>query len=147
MGAPAGIVAGQAWECEGGVVLGDYHRAKTGALFVAAATAGAQAAGGDSRPWCAMGERLGEAYQVADDIYDATASAGSGGKPAGRDRALGRPSAVDQLGLPAAVRQVKSLVAAAVAHIPECPGGGALRTLIEAEARRMLPGEIARLAA
>ena len=34
VGAPRGIVAGQAWECEAAVPLVDYQRAKTGALFV-----------------------------------------------------------------------------------------------------------------
>jgi geranylgeranyl diphosphate synthase, type II len=34
VGAPGGIVAGQAWECEAAVPLVDYQRAKTGALFV-----------------------------------------------------------------------------------------------------------------
>lgn len=47
VGAPSGIAAGQAWECEAAVDLALYHRAKTGALFVAAAEAGALAAGGD----------------------------------------------------------------------------------------------------
>ena len=33
VGTPAGIVAGQAWECEPRVDLAHYHRAKTGSLF------------------------------------------------------------------------------------------------------------------
>lgn len=47
VGAPDGIVAGQAWECESRVDLGRYQRAKTGALFVASTCAGALAAGAD----------------------------------------------------------------------------------------------------
>ena len=45
IGAPSGIIAGQAWECEPQVALANYQRAKTGALFAAATSAGACAAG------------------------------------------------------------------------------------------------------
>jgi len=41
VGAQAGIVGGQAWECEPRVDLGRYQRAKTGALFVASTCGGA----------------------------------------------------------------------------------------------------------
>jgi geranylgeranyl diphosphate synthase, type II len=44
VGAPRGIVAGQAWESESSIDLSAYHQAKTGALFVAAAMSGAAAA-------------------------------------------------------------------------------------------------------
>ena len=70
VGSPGGIVAGQAWECEVAVPLADYQRAKTGALFVAATRAGAAAAGVDAEPWRMLGDKLGEAYQVADDLRD-----------------------------------------------------------------------------
>jgi geranylgeranyl diphosphate synthase type II len=56
VGAPYGIVAGQAWECETSAPFDAYHQAKTGALFVAATTAGALAAGADPAPWRALGE-------------------------------------------------------------------------------------------
>jgi geranylgeranyl diphosphate synthase type II len=49
VGAPGGIIAGQAWECEPQVPLSSYQRAKTGALFAAAAAAGASAAGHEAR--------------------------------------------------------------------------------------------------
>lgn len=146
-GMPTGIVAGQAWECETQVDLGDYQRAKTGSLFAAATVAGAQAAGQDGALWRGLGEHLGEAYQVADDVQDATAAAELLGKPTGRDRALGRPSAVAELGLAGAVARVKSLVAEAIAAVPDCGGSGALRNLILMESRRILPGQVARLAA
>ena len=70
VGMPFGIVAGQAWESESRVSLKAYQRAKTGALFVAATAGGALAAGADPQPWVALGEWLGEAYQVADDLLD-----------------------------------------------------------------------------
>ena len=73
-GMPHGIVAGQAWESEQDVPLGPYHRAKTGALFLAAARMGALAAGADPMPWRTLGDKLGEAYQVADDLRDAVST-------------------------------------------------------------------------
>ena len=63
-----GIVGGQAWECEKTVALPMYHAAKTGALFVASAKAGAASVGGCGEEWESFGGLLGEAYQVADDI-------------------------------------------------------------------------------
>ena len=66
-GMPGGICAGQGWESEPVVNLGAYHRAKTGALFVAATQMGALAAGQDAEPWEELGARIGAAFQVADE--------------------------------------------------------------------------------
>ena len=68
VGMPSGIVAGQAWESEPNIDLQSYQQAKTGALFAAATMAGAASAGAAADPWRELGERLGEAFQVADDI-------------------------------------------------------------------------------
>ncbi|HLN08301.1 MAG TPA: polyprenyl synthetase family protein [Xanthobacteraceae bacterium] len=143
VGVPSGIVAGQAWECEPHVDLERYHQAKTGALFAAAAMAGAAAAGADAEPWRAVGERLGSAYQAADDIRDAAADEEELGKPVGRDAALGRPSLVAEVGLAGAVHHLEQLVAGAIATIPSCPGAGELRTLILSEAKRLVPRRLA----
>lgn len=139
VGMPGGIVAGQAWECEPRVALREYQRLKTGALFAAATVAGAQAAGGDAEAWRALGERLGEAYQVADDIRDVAASPEHIGKPIGRDLALGRPSVATEKGLDAAVRIFERLVAAAAEAVPECRGAPMLRALVRAESERLVP--------
>ena len=147
VGAPAGIAAGQAWECEPSVDLALYHRAKTGALFVAAVEAGALAAGGDPGAWRALGARLGEAYQVADDIRDVAASELDIGKPVGRDAALGRPNAAAELGVPAALGHFRRLVAAGIGAIPDCAGRELLRDLMLHEADRLIPRDIARRAA
>lgn len=147
VGMPAGIVAGQAWECEPRLELADYHRAKTGALFAAASIAGAAAAGAEAEPWRSLGLRLGEAYQVADDIRDVAADPDVLGKPIGRDAALGRRSAAGELGLAGAMACLKSLTADAVASIPPCPGAAELRELIRLETRRFLPEELERIAA
>lgn len=99
VGARSGLVAGQAWETEEHADIGRYHRAKTGALFEAAVRMGAIAGGGRPEAWHELGETIGYAYQIADDILDCTACASEVGKPVGQDLLLGRPSAVLQLGL------------------------------------------------
>jgi geranylgeranyl diphosphate synthase type II len=147
IGAPGGIIAGQAWECEPQVSLANYQKAKTGALFAAATAAGACAAGSADPGWHCLGERLGEAYQIADDIRDVVSDAQQLGKPTGRDAALGRPNAVHRLGIGSAVERLEGLVGSAVEAIPDCPGAGDLRSHIRAEASRLLPRELARPAA
>jgi geranylgeranyl diphosphate synthase type II len=139
VGMPHGIVAGQAWECEDWVALPDYQRAKTGSLFAAATEMGALAAGGDARVWRGFGEWLGEAYQVADDIRDAACDSDEIGKPVGRDRVLGRPSAVAEFGLAGALAHFEQLVDHAGHAVPSGPGAKALRALLHAEAERLLP--------
>jgi len=151
VGMPQGIVAGQAWECEPKVALRDYQRAKTGALFAAATMAGAEAAGAEAEPWRALGEWLGEAYQVADDIRDVAADPRWLGKPTGRDVALGRPSAASARGLTGAVLHFDRLIARAVQAVPVCHGAARLRALVRMEAERLVPkamsADLARIAA
>ncbi len=139
VGAPFGIIAGQAWECEPQAALSDYQRAKTGALFAAATAAGAQAAGSDAETWKGLGEWLGEAYQVADDIRDVLGDAQFLGKPSGQDQEHQRPSSAKELGLNGAVEHFDLLVGKAVASIPSCPGDGYLKKLVAFEAERLLP--------
>ena len=141
-GLPRGIIAGQAWECEPEIPVAAYHRAKTASLFSAATMAGALAAGQEATSWQMLGERLGEAYQVADDIRDVIASAAELGKPAGRDQALGRPSIALQQGVPGAMLRLNALIADAIAAIPPCPLAPELRGLIRLEVQRLLPSEM-----
>lgn len=145
-GAPFGIVAGQAWESEAAPDIAAYHRAKTASLFSAATRAGAYAARAAHAPWSRLGELLGEAYQVADDIRDVVAKPAELGKPVGRDEALQRPSAARQLGIAGAVERLDGLVTDAMQSIPDVPGAGWLRGMIGAEAARFLPKEILRAA-
>jgi geranylgeranyl diphosphate synthase, type II len=147
VGMPHGIAAGQAWECEPAADLGQYQRAKTGALFAAATVAGAAASGADPEPWRTLGERLGEAYQIADDIGDVLSDAAELGKPAGRDQALGRPNAALTMGIPAAMRHLDALANAAADSIPACPGAEELKALTLSEARRLLPRDLSQRAA
>lgn len=147
VGMPNGIAAGQAWECEKVADLGVYQRAKTGALFAAATVAGAAAAGADAEPWRILGERLGEAYQVADDIGDVVSDATALGKPTGQDCALGRPNAALTMGVARAMAHFEELTAAAAASIPPCPGAPELKALTLSEARRLLPRDLSLRAA
>lgn len=147
VGAPSGIVAGQAWECEARLDRVEYHRQKTGALFAGAAMLGALAAGAEPEPWRVFGERLGLAYQVADDIRDVAADPAELGKPTGRDAVLERASAVRELGLEGALVRLRELVAEAKVAIPSCPGAEDLRALVEQETRRFLPKGLLRAAA
>ena len=73
-------------------------RRKTGALFRAAAELGAIAADADAYTVEAVGqyaERVGVAFQMRDDVLDATADADQLGKPTGHDAAMERPSLVE----------------------------------------------------
>ena len=147
VGVPCGIVAGQAWECEPAADLAQYQREKTGALFAAATVSGAVAAGATGEPWRALGDALGEAFQVADDILDATGDAATLGKPVGQDLAHARPSAVRAFGLDGAIAHLRHLAEDAVAAVPPCPGQSALRSHIRSETLRLIPQELARTAA
>ncbi len=77
-------------------------RRKTGALFRAAAELGAIAADADAYTVEAFGryaERVGVAFQIRDDVLDATADADELGKPTGQDAEMDRPSFVEVTGL------------------------------------------------
>ncbi len=89
------------------MALTEYQQAKTGALFAAATVTGAAAAGAPSLPWRLLGECLGEAYQVADDLRDVACRHEEVGKPVGRDSTLGRPNAAALLGMGGALARLK----------------------------------------
>ncbi len=136
-GMPGGICAGQGWESEPSVDLAAYHRAKTGALFIAATRMGAIAAGHDPEPWDELGARIGAAFQIADDLRDADGAAL--GKPVGQDAAHERPSAVATYGVRGARARLRETLGGAIASIPACPGEAALARLVTHYADRMAP--------
>ena len=138
-GMPDGICAGQGWESEAKVNLSAYHRAKTGALFIAATQMGAIAAGQDAAPWEELGARIGEAFQVADDLRDALYDAETLGKPAGQDAMHHRPNAVSELGVQGAIRRLKDILGGAISSIPACPGEAMLADMVRRYAERMTP--------
>jgi geranylgeranyl diphosphate synthase type I len=116
-------------------------RRKTGALFRAAAELGAVAADADAFTVEAFGEyaeRVGVAFQVRDDVLDATADAAELGKPTGQDAEMDRPSIVQVTDLtPAEVnarareQSEQALAALSTADIDESEAQGYLRDLAE----------------
>ena len=142
VGVPDGIIAGQAWECETRADLTQYQRAKTGALFVAATCAGALSAGADPQLWRALGECLGEAYQVADDIRDVIGQAQELGKPTGQDAQHGRPSMAHELGLGGAIEYFEKLIDRAVDSVPLVESGDTLRKIVRMESERLVPSSV-----
>jgi geranylgeranyl diphosphate synthase, type I len=73
---------------------------KTGALFRLAAESGAFLGGAGTNQRSALrafGQNLGNAFQIRDDVLDATGDEDVLGKPVGHDMVLGRPSMVSLL--------------------------------------------------
>ena len=100
--------------------LREVHQRKTGALIAAACVIGGLAAAGGGAPLehltalRAYGEAIGLAFQIADDILDATATSAQLGKTAGRDAALAKSTFVSVLGVGAARAEAERLSAQAV---------------------------------
>lgn len=141
-GAPAGIAAGQAWESEAYVEVAAYHRAKTAALFEAAAVAGAVAAGADPAAWRVVGILLGEAYQLADDLADVVGESAKLGKPTQQDRDKRRPNMVARLGLAEANKKLDGLLVRAKEMLPPCGQRPRVEEFLELAAGRLRPAEL-----
>jgi len=116
----SGMVGGQLLDLEGeakplGISeLERIHGGKTGALIRAAAVVGGVAAGASESQVAALalfGERIGLAFQIADDVLDVTATTERLGKTAGRDRDLGKATYPALLGVEGAADRARSLVA------------------------------------
>lgn len=138
-GMPNGICAGQGWESEKNIDLSAYHRAKTGALFIAATQMGAISAGQDGEQWEELGARIGEAFQVADDLRDALYDEETLGKPVGQDDLHGRPNAVTELGVEGAITRMRDILSGAISSIPKCPGEAMLAKMVNAQAEMLTP--------
>jgi len=138
-GMPGGICAGQGWESEAEIDLSAYHRAKTGALFIAATRMGAIASGQEADQWDELGMRIGEAFQVADDLRDALLDEDTLGKPSGQDDLHGRPNAVALLGVDGAVARLSDILGGAISSIPSCPGEAQLAQMVQAYAQKLAP--------
>lgn len=85
-----GLVQGQALDLRGddAASVEDVHHGKTGALFVAAALAGAACAAAPATARAGLvtyGRELGLAYQALDDVLDHVASDAAAGKSTGKD--------------------------------------------------------------
>jgi farnesyl diphosphate synthase len=105
-----GMCGGQAIDLASvGVTLGleqleQMHRMKTGALLHASvllgATCGKTLEDGERKALDRYAHAIGLAFQVVDDVLDATADSAMLGKTAGKDAAANKPTYVTILGLP-----------------------------------------------
>ncbi len=136
-----GMVGGQVLdlEAEGRTVslegLEAVHRRKTGALLAVAPRLGGIAAGASEEIVSALGrygERLGLAFQIADDVLDVSGSTEALGKTAGRDQDLAKATYPALLGLDEARRRA---VAEADAAVAELRRAGVISPALEALAR------------
>ncbi|APO77632.1 MULTISPECIES: polyprenyl synthetase family protein [Rhizobium] len=121
VGPSHGLIAGQSMEAMTHVPIDRYHHYKTGSLFVAAATCGALASGADPAPWSKVGELLGHAYQIADDIADTVGRAEVLGKLPAVDTQLNRPSIVRGQGLDSAAARFYAYLEQIGDAIPASP--------------------------
>jgi farnesyl diphosphate synthase len=102
--------------------LRDMHRRKTGALLRASVQMGAACAelAADSLAWQALtdyGHTMGLAFQIVDDVLDATQPSDTLGKTAGKDADANKPTYVSLLGLDGARREADELLAQALAAL------------------------------
>jgi len=136
-----GMVGGQ-WldlEAEGAALdlegLTAVHEGKTGALIRAACVMGALAAEAPQAAVSALssyGQDIGLAFQVADDVLDATATSAQLGKTAGRDAALAKSTYVGLLGVEGARKEAQTLANRAVKHLRRAGfASGSLEALAE----------------
>ena len=96
------------------------HALKTGRLIQFGAEAGAilgRAAAPHREAIAAYGRDLGTAFQIADDVLDATASADELGKTAGKDAASGKATFVSLLGVERAAAEARLLADRAARHL------------------------------
>jgi len=98
----------------------ELQQLKTGALIAFSCEAGAvlaRADGAARRRLADYAEAIGLAFQIADDLLDAEASADDLGKPTGQDAALGKATFIGQLGLEGARGKAEKLVHQAEGHL------------------------------
>jgi farnesyl diphosphate synthase len=90
---------------------------KTGALFGFACTSGAIMARQDQLPLQTYADKIGLAFQIADDLLDVRADAKALGKATQKDKAKGKATFVDLLGESQADRYAEQLVEDAIAAL------------------------------
>jgi geranylgeranyl diphosphate synthase type II len=118
-----GLIGGQVEDLESegrpvtAAALERLHRAKTGALLGACVRGGAVlggAGGEDLRRLARYAGAIGLAFQVVDDVLDATEDAAQLGKTAGKDRAAGKATYVSVHGIESARGLARGLLAEAL---------------------------------
>jgi geranylgeranyl pyrophosphate synthase len=112
--------------------LAEVHSRKTGALIAAACVIGGLAAGAAPAACAALrayGGDVGVAFQIYDDVLDATATSDQLGKTAGKDAALAKSTFATALGVGAARAEAERLAARAVDRLRQA--GLVSPTLVE----------------
>ena len=126
-----GVVGGQVEDMLGEHLPPDEDRLryiqqhKTGDLIVCACRMGVLAADGSADALAAAtryAAAIGEAFQIADDLLNASATAEQLGKAVGTDAARGKTTAVSVYGLAGAKARLDDLIAQSLAALPGLPG-------------------------
>jgi geranylgeranyl pyrophosphate synthase len=122
----SGMIGGQVLDLEAegqrlsAEALSEIHQKKTGALITASAVVGALAAGAREPAVEAVrsfGRDLGFAFQVVDDVLDATATTEELGKTAGKDARQHKATFASVYGNEEALSQARACVRRAVDHL------------------------------
>ena len=114
------ILAGQSGAALDEPAIGRLQLMKTGKLIEFPAEAGAvlgKAASSQRAALAAYGRDLGAAFQIADDLLDATATTETMGKATAKDAGAGKATLVGLLGIERSRMQAERLVAQARDHI------------------------------
>ncbi|CAM2831958.1 polyprenyl synthetase family protein [Rariglobus hedericola] len=101
------------------------HLNKTAAMLEASLVMGGLVGGADEATLSGLrtaGRHLGLAFQIIDDVLDATADSATLGKTAGKDAKSGKTTYVSLHGIDAARRMAKDQTEAALAAIRALPG-------------------------
>ncbi|HEX9642220.1 MAG TPA: farnesyl diphosphate synthase, partial [Candidatus Krumholzibacteria bacterium] len=115
----SGLIGGQAQDLESEgqeadpEILERIHAAKTGALLRASVCGGGLLGGADDAQIALLSqyaESIGLAFQIVDDVLDATGSSSQLGKTPGKDAATGKTTYVSVYGLDEARRQARALL-------------------------------------
>ena len=111
------------------------HNGKTAAMIACSLAMGGLIGGADEAELAALrrlGRALGLAFQVIDDVLDATATSAALGKTAGKDARSEKATMVRVLGLEGARARAAAYTAEALAELSKLPGDtGFLRSLVE----------------
>ncbi|NWJ40792.1 MAG: polyprenyl synthetase family protein [Geothrix sp.] len=131
-----GMAGGQALDLEGENIeaydldhLRLIHRLKTGALLRASLEIGAVLGGATPAGRAALrayGETIGLAFQIQDDILDATATDADLGKRAGKDAGRGKITYPSLLGLDGARNALSEATETALCHLASLPNRNSL---------------------
>ncbi|HET7536363.1 MAG TPA: farnesyl diphosphate synthase [Candidatus Didemnitutus sp.] len=113
--------------------LRSIHVKKTGAMIIASLAMGglvADASGEQLTTLRIAGAHLGLAFQIIDDILDATADSATLGKTAGKDAKADKTTYVKLHGLPASRQHAREQTDAALAAFAKLPGGAPFLTAL-----------------